>query len=212
MEWDCLTEEARLRGDVGAQLGAAQQREAEARQDAEEIHGMFQDLSVRMQQDKEATARVRKEQDELLQKDATASQWAVEVLAKLEMEQDLRRKAKDRSTALQQRVDRDTEVIAWLCEERDEICRTKARLRSEHSTTREDHDRAIRERDEVRWEVRALRADLGDAVARRLEAEEISAGLGTKLTEVRGLLQVESDQHDLLCSAILAVCDDLQVA
>ena len=46
----------------------------------------------------------------------------------------------------------------------------------------------------------------------RLEAEEISTGLGTELAEVRGLLQVESDQHDLLCSAIMAVCDDLQVA
>ena len=31
VEWDRLTEEARLRGDVGAQLAAAQQREAEAR-------------------------------------------------------------------------------------------------------------------------------------------------------------------------------------
>ena len=29
---------------------------------------------------------------------------------------------------------------------------------------------------------------------------------------MRGILQVESDQHDLLCSAIMAVCDDLQVA
>ena len=66
MEWDCLTEEARLRGDVSAQLAAAQQREAEARRDAEEVHGMFQDLSPRVQQDEEAAARVRKEWDELL--------------------------------------------------------------------------------------------------------------------------------------------------
>ena len=39
----------------------------------------------------------------------------------------------------------------------------------------------------------ALRADLGDMVAWRLEAEEISVGLGTELAKVRGLLQVESD-------------------
>ena len=58
----------------------------------------------------------------------------------------------------------------------------------------------------------ALWADLGDTVAQRLEAEEISVGLGTKLAEVRGLLQVESDQHDLLCSAVMVVCVDLQVA
>ena len=73
MEWDRLTEEAWLRGDVRAQLAATQQREAEARQDAEEIHGMFQDLSARVQQEEEAATRVRKEQDELLQKDAEAS-------------------------------------------------------------------------------------------------------------------------------------------
>ena len=41
MEWDHLTEEARLRGDVSAQLAAAQQWEAEARRDTEEMHGMF---------------------------------------------------------------------------------------------------------------------------------------------------------------------------
>jgi len=34
---------------------------------------MFQDLSARVQQDKEAAARIRKEWDELLQKDAEAT-------------------------------------------------------------------------------------------------------------------------------------------
>ena len=58
MEWDRLTEEARLRRDVSAQLAAAQQREAKACRDAEEIRGMFQDLSARVQQDEEAAARV----------------------------------------------------------------------------------------------------------------------------------------------------------
>ena len=72
MEWDHLTEEARLRGDVSAQLAAVQQQEAEARRDME-IHGMFQDLSARVQLDKEVTARVQKERDELLQKDTEAS-------------------------------------------------------------------------------------------------------------------------------------------
>ena len=58
MEWDCLIKETQLRGDVSAQLVAAQQQEAEACRDVEKIHGMFQDLSVRVQQDEEATARV----------------------------------------------------------------------------------------------------------------------------------------------------------
>ena len=51
MEWDCLTEEAQLHGYVGAQLAAAQQREAEARWDTEEFHGMFEDLSARVKVD-----------------------------------------------------------------------------------------------------------------------------------------------------------------
>ena len=58
VEWDHLTEEPRLRGDVGAQLAAAQQREAEARHDVEEIHGMFEDLSVRVKLDKEEAAKI----------------------------------------------------------------------------------------------------------------------------------------------------------
>ena len=66
MEWDRLAEEARLRGDVGAQLAAAQQREAQARQDAEDAHGMFEDLSARTKLDEEEIARLRKERDELL--------------------------------------------------------------------------------------------------------------------------------------------------
>ena len=86
MEWDRLTEEARLRGDVSARLAVAQQWEAEARRDAEEFHGMFEDLSARMKVDEEVTARLRKERDELLQKNAAASERAVEVLAKLETE------------------------------------------------------------------------------------------------------------------------------
>ena len=58
----------------------------------------------------------------------------------------------------------------------------------------------------------ALQTDLGDMVARRLEAEEVSARLGMKLAEVRGILQAESDEHDLLCAAVVVVYDDLQVA
>ena len=48
------------------QLAAAQQREAEAHRDAEEAHGMFEDLSARVKLNEEDAARLRKEQDELL--------------------------------------------------------------------------------------------------------------------------------------------------
>ena len=57
-EWDYLIEVARLRGDVGAQLAAVQQREAEARRDVEEAHGMFGDLSARVKLDEEEAARL----------------------------------------------------------------------------------------------------------------------------------------------------------
>ena len=52
-----------------------------------------------MQQDEEAAARVQKEQDKLLQKDAEASQWAIELLEELEREQDLKLEAEERSAA-----------------------------------------------------------------------------------------------------------------
>ena len=71
---------------MGTQLAAAQQREAEARRDAEEFHRMFEDLSARVKVDEEATARLQKERDKLLQKDATASERADELLAELETE------------------------------------------------------------------------------------------------------------------------------
>ena len=39
-------------------------------------------------------------------------------------------------------------------------------------------------------------------VIRRLEAKSISAGLGMELAEVQGILQAESDEHDLLRAAV----------
>ena len=83
-----------------------------------------------MQRDEEAAARVRKEQDELLQKDADASQWVVDLLEELERERDLKLEAEDRSAALWQRVNQDAEVIARLRRERDELHQTIERLHS----------------------------------------------------------------------------------
>ena len=82
---------------------------------------MFEDLSAWVKQDEEVAARVQKERDELLQKDADASQQAVELLAELETEQDLKLKAEDRSAALQRRADQDAEAIARLRREQDEL-------------------------------------------------------------------------------------------
>ena len=142
MEWDHLSEEARLRADMAAQLAAAQEREAQASQDAEEAHGMFEDLSARSKLDGEEITRLRKERDELLQRNATANEKAGEVLKELEMERDLRQKAESRAMALQQKVDEDIEVV------------------------------------------RSLRADLDDAVSRRLSAENVSVKLEKELGHV----------------------------
>ena len=65
-ERDRLFEEARLRADMAAQLATAQEREAQARQDAEEAHGMFEDLAARSKLEGEEIARLQKERDELL--------------------------------------------------------------------------------------------------------------------------------------------------
>ena len=67
---------------------------------------MVEDLSARVKLDKEETARLRKERDELLQKDTATSERASELLAELETERDLKLKAKERSVVLQQRADR----------------------------------------------------------------------------------------------------------
>ena len=83
MEWDRLTEEARLRGDVSTQLAVVQRWEAEARRDVEEFHAMIEDLSARTKLDEEEITRLQKELDELLQKNAAASERAGELLAEL---------------------------------------------------------------------------------------------------------------------------------
>ena len=113
---------------------------------------------------------------------------------------------------LQQRANQDAEVIARLRRERDELLQTVERLRSERSTVREERDRAIREHDEAYQVVNSLRVNLGAMVAQRLDAESVSARLGKELAEVRGILQTESDKHDLLQAAVGVVIDSLRVA
>ena len=58
----------------------------------------------------------------------------------------------------------------------------------------------------------SLRADLGVTVNRRLDVESIVARLEKELTEVRGILRTESDEHDLLQATVRVVIDALRVA
>ena len=103
-------------------------------------------------------------------------------------------------------------MITRLCGERDELRQTEERLRSEHDTAREERDRAVQERDEACQVVNSLWADLGTVVSRRLDTESISTGLVKELAEVRGILQTESNEHNLLQAAVRVVIDDLRVA
>ena len=57
----------------------------------------------------------------------------------------------------------------------------------------------------------SLRADLGAVVNRRLDAESVTARLDKELAKVRGILQTESDEHDLLQVAVGVVIDALRV-
>ena len=79
-------------------------------------------------------------------------------------------------------------MIAWLREEWDKLCWTLERLCSERSAVREDHGRAIRERNEARRVADSLRADLGVTVNQRLDAESVATRLDKELTKVRGIL------------------------
>ena len=76
----------------------------------------------------------------------------------------------------------------------------------------EERDQTIREHNKAHQGVSSLQADLRAMVARRLEAESVSAGLGIELAEVQGILQAESDEHDLLRATVGVVFDDLGVA
>jgi len=70
----------------------------------EEAQGMFEDLSARTKLDEEEIAKLRKERDELLQKNAVAGEKASELLAELQTEQDLKLKAEERSVTLQEKA------------------------------------------------------------------------------------------------------------
>ena len=113
-----------------------------------------------------------------------ASEKASELLAELQTERDLNLKAEERSATLQEKANQDAAVI----------------------------ERTTRECDEARQEAKACQADLGVEVTRWLDAEEVSAGLRTDLAKARRLLQAEGDEYDRLSLAVLAVCDNLQVA
>jgi len=84
----------------------------EARRDVDEAEKAFEALSARSRKDDEEAGRVRKERDELLQKEAKTRQWILDLLGKVEKERDLKLGAEEKLVALEKRVSLDAMVIA----------------------------------------------------------------------------------------------------
>ena len=79
----------------------------------------------------------------------------------------------------------------------------------ERGTIYEEHDQALRERDEAQQRINSLHAELDTTKAQKLEAEGAAAGLARDLAVVRSVLQAESDELKLLKVGLSVVCDNL---
>ena len=88
----------------------------------EDAEKSFDELSERAWRDQEKAARVRKEWDKLLQRDAETHQRIIDLLAEAKKERDLRLGAEQRSMALEQRVKLDAKAVTRLCKEQDKEC------------------------------------------------------------------------------------------
>ena len=65
-----------------------------------------------MRQDEEEAARVRRERDELLQRDVETRQWILDLLVKAEREWELKLGCEERLMALERRASLDAKVAA----------------------------------------------------------------------------------------------------
>ncbi|XP_066311022.1 uncharacterized protein [Miscanthus floridulus] len=160
----------------------------EACQDTEDAEKAFEALSMRIRRDDEATAKVKKERDELLQKEASNRQCILDLLGEVEVERDLKLRAKEKVVALEKKASKDASTVERLHKERDKLIQTMERLCSEHGATQQKA-----------------------SSLRKLEAESVSVGLAVDLTEVQRNLQAESDELEILKATLRVVCDDLEV-
>ena len=84
---------------------------AEARRHADEAERVFEALLMRSQRDEEEATKVRKEWDELLQKDTETCQRILNLLAKAEQERELKLGAEEKLVALEKRASLDVAVV-----------------------------------------------------------------------------------------------------
>ena len=111
---------------------------------------------ARAHKDEEEAARVRREWDQLLQRDAETHQRILDLLAEAEKERELKLVDEEKFIALAWRTSQDAEAVAWLRKERDELLQTMGRLHSERSMARKERDQAIREHDEAQQRIGSL--------------------------------------------------------
>ena len=90
---------------------------AEACRDADEAERAFEALSARLRKDDEEAAKVRKEQDKLLQKDAETRQRILDLLAEVEQEQELKLGAEEKLAALEKKASLDATTVTRLRKE-----------------------------------------------------------------------------------------------
>ena len=77
---------------------------AEARRDADEAEKAFEALSVRSRKDDEEAAKVKRERDELFQKDVETHQRILDLLVEVEKERELKLVAEEKLVALEWRA------------------------------------------------------------------------------------------------------------
>ena len=116
---------------------------AEAYWHVDEAERVFEALSMRSQRDDEEAAKVRKEWNELLQKDIETHQGILDLLVEVEKERELKLGDEEKLVALEKKASLDAVTVARLHKEWDKLLQTTERLRSEHGVARKEHDQAL---------------------------------------------------------------------
>ena len=113
---------------------------AKAHRHADKAERAFKALSAISWRDDEEAAKVRKERDKLLEKDAETRQRILDLLAEVEKERELKLGAEEKIVALEKRASIDAAAVTQLRKEWDELLQTIERLRSERGVAREERD------------------------------------------------------------------------
>ena len=102
---------------------------------------------MRSWKDEEEATKVRRERDELLQKDAETRRRILNLLAEVEKERELKLGVEKKLTTVEKKANLYAAVVTRLRKEQNKLLQTMARLRSERGMAREERDKALRERD-----------------------------------------------------------------